>query len=85
MPESRFCQFSMPLYLNFYLFFCACVLVLRMFYATLFIFFFFLCQWLGFSKCSTPLYFYFFILCLYLCFANVLCLFICFSSFVPVA
>ena len=40
LPESRFCQCSMPLYLNFYLFFCACVLVLPMFYASLFTFFF---------------------------------------------
>ena len=49
LPESRFCQCSMPLYLIFFLFFCACFLVLPMFYASLLIFFLLMRLFLSFA------------------------------------
>ena len=70
------------LFICMFAFFYTCVLVLPIFYASLFIFFFCSCQWLCFAKCSMPLYYICsFLLCRFLFLDNVLCLIIYMSSF----
>ena len=73
---DQFCQYSLPLFLYFFLIFCVCASVLPMFHCLLIIVFSFLmCFWLGFANVLCIfIYIYYFLLCLWLRFTNVLCL-----------